>query len=231
MYCVKCGVKLSESETVCPLCSTRVYHPDLEIKEGEPPYPKKTLPKKQSGSLGFPIFATACFILGALISFLCDLHFNRGVVFSGYVAGALFLAYVSLVLPLWFRAPNPVIFVPCSFAAALLYLLYIDLFSHGAWFLSFALPVTACFALIVCTVCTLTRYLRRGRLFIFGGAFIALGLLMLLIEFLLCVTFPAVRFIGWYVYPLSALSFIGAFLIFLGICRPARESMERLFFI
>ena len=39
------------------------------------------------------------------------------------VAGALVVSYVVLALPVWFRRPNPVIFVPCDFAAAALYLL------------------------------------------------------------------------------------------------------------
>ena len=38
MYCIKCGVELADSEKVCPLCGTRVYHPDIEIKTAEPPF-------------------------------------------------------------------------------------------------------------------------------------------------------------------------------------------------
>lgn len=30
MYCVKCGVELDDAEERCPLCGTRVYHPDIE---------------------------------------------------------------------------------------------------------------------------------------------------------------------------------------------------------
>ena len=26
MYCVKCGVELADSQRVCPLCGTRVFH-------------------------------------------------------------------------------------------------------------------------------------------------------------------------------------------------------------
>ena len=26
MYCIKCGVELADSEKVCPLCGTRVFH-------------------------------------------------------------------------------------------------------------------------------------------------------------------------------------------------------------
>ena len=39
MYCIKCGVALAESEEKCPLCGTRVYHPDLEIPHGDPLFP------------------------------------------------------------------------------------------------------------------------------------------------------------------------------------------------
>ena len=36
MYCVKCGVRLADTEKVCPLCATRVYHPDLEQPKTPP---------------------------------------------------------------------------------------------------------------------------------------------------------------------------------------------------
>lgn len=38
-------------------------------------------------------------------------------------------------------------------------------------------------------VVTLMYYLRKGKLYIIGGAFVALGAFMLLIEFLMDVTF------------------------------------------
>ena len=31
MYCVKCGVKLSDNQELCPICGTKVYHPDIKI--------------------------------------------------------------------------------------------------------------------------------------------------------------------------------------------------------
>ena len=85
------------------------------------------------------------------------------------------------------------------------------------------LIVTACVALI--------KYVKRGFLYIIGGGSIALGAFMLLTEFLLVITFEGVNFIGWSLYPLVTLGLFGALLIFLAICRPARQSMERRFFI
>ena len=77
---------------------------------------------------------------------------------------------------------------------------------------------------------TLLRYVRRGKLYIFGGAVLALGMLTPLIELLLSVTFASIRFVGWSFYPLVTSVLLGGVLIFFAICRPARETMERKFF-
>ena len=45
MYCIKCGVELADSEKVCPLCGTPVFHPDLPCGQGEPPYPPDHRPR------------------------------------------------------------------------------------------------------------------------------------------------------------------------------------------
>ena len=29
MYCINCGVKLADTEHICPLCGTEVFHPEL----------------------------------------------------------------------------------------------------------------------------------------------------------------------------------------------------------
>lgn len=231
MYCIKCGVKLADTEQRCPLCQTAVYHPDIVREEGESLYPKKQYPTVKPDPRFAHIFLTVAALLPILIVLLCDLQINGCITWSGYVIGAVLTGYVILILPLWFRKPNPVIFVPCGFAAVGLYLLYIDLTVSGGWFLSFALPVTGGLGLIVTAVVTLLRYVRRGKLYIFGGAFTAMGLFMLLTEFLLNLTFAIPVFTGWSLYPLTALVLLGCLLIFLGICRPARETMERKFFI
>lgn len=231
MYCINCGVKLADTESRCPLCQTVVYHPDFQKRSEESLYPKKTRPTKKANSRLPQALATAVFLFPILIVLLCDLQFNGKITWSGFVVGAMLHAYIVLILPSWFKKPNPVIFVSCDFAATALYLLYINLVTSGDWFMSFAFPVTGGAAVIVITVVTLLLYVRRGRLYIFGGAFIALGALMLLTEFLLVITFEGIKFIGWSLYPLVALAFLGGILIFLGICRPARESMERKLFI
>lgn len=231
MYCAKCGVELAHTEQSCPLCGTRA-HPDIVREPGTPLFPAHRYPAPQVSSRAIQIVLIALFLLPAVICLQCDLLVIGRISWSGYVIGALLCVYVIAVLPGWFRRPNPVVFVPCDFAAVGLYLLYIDLATDGSWFLSFAFPVVGAVGLIVTAVVTLLRYVRRGQLYILGGAFAALGLFMPLMGFLLNLTFfHKARFALWSVYPLTALVILGGMLIFLAICRPARETMQRKFFI
>ena len=230
MYCIKCGVQLADTEKSCPLCGTICFHPELPRPQTEPLYPKGRQPQPQFNPTGVMSALTILFLIPILITLLCDLRVNRAITWSGYVAGAILLTYELALLPGWFRKPNPVIFVPCGFAAITAYLLYIDHYNGGHWFFPFALPLMAGLCIIFTALIVLLHCLRKGKLFIFGGCAVALGLFMPVVEFLAIRTLertPA----GWSIYPFVALVLLGGYLIFLGICRPARESMERKFFI
>ena len=231
MYCINCGVKLGDSESKCPLCGTVPYRPDISRIELDPLYPKDQHPVSHVSKLGALIIISGIFLLPFIISLLCDLQLNGGVSWSGYVMGALLLGYELIVLPCWFNKPNPVIFVPCDFLAIGCYLLFVNALTGGDWFLSFAFPLTCAIGIIITVTVTLLKYARHGVLYIFGGMFIAFGLLMPLIEYLIFVTFDIASKVNWSIFPLVALILVGALLIFFAICRPARESMERKFFI
>ena len=231
MYCVNCGVKLADTETVCPLCATPAFHPDIQRQPAEPLYPKDQLPKPQIRTQAAQIILTALFLLPMLICLQCDLLVKGGVTWSGYVMGGLLTAYVVCILPRWFRRPNPVVFCAVDFLTVGLFLLYINFAVDGDWFLSFAFPVTGFVGLLATAVTALWRYVRRGMLYTIGGALMALGAFMPLMEFLLCVTFASVRFFSWSLYPLTALVILGGMLIFLAINRRARDKMERKFFL
>ncbi len=231
MYCINCGVRLSDTEKSCPLCGTVPYHPDLPRPEVQPLYPRDRMPRQQFTPLGANMIVIILFLIPMVITLLCDLQINRQITWSGMVIGALLLAYVTLILPFWFRRPNPIVFTPCSFVAAGAFLFYVNLSTDGNWFLSFAFPVTGFFALLVTTVVVLVRCLQRGRLYIYGGTFLALGAFLPLLEFLVELTFPVAPPVVWSLYPMVVLVLLGGLLIFLAICRPARETMERKFFL
>ena len=229
MYCIKCGVRLADTEKKCPLCNTAVCHPDFKPGAEQPLYPSDKMPQSNSGSKALNGAVIILFLIPVLVCFFADWFLDGKIEWFFYVAGALLLSYVALALPLWFKRPNPVIFVPCDFVTATLYLMYINWATGGNWFISFAFPVVAGVCLITCTVVTLMHYLRKGKLYILGGAFIALGAFMLLIEFLMKITF-ALNFIGWSIYPLVVLFLFGTLLIYLAINSTARKILKRKIF-
>ena len=222
---------MDDGEKQCPLCKTRVYHPDYISEKKEDTFPKDKYPKREKRSFFVHALLTGLFLLPMIIVTLCDLQFMGGITWSGYVTGALLIIYSATVLPMWFRSPNPVIFVPTFFATVILYLFYINFAVDGNWFFTFALPVAAGVALIISAAVALVKYLRKALLFILGGAFILFGAGMIPMEYLMTLTFDRVRFIGWSFYPLITFALVGGFLIFLGAYRPARDIMERKFFV
>ena len=153
MYCIKCGVELSDSEEKCPLCGTVVFHPYIKRPDGEKPYPVDRKPQETASRSGLLFILTMLFLLPLATSLL----------WSGYVGGALTVFYVIVVLPMWFRRPIPVVFVAADFIAAGLYLLYINFATGGHWFLSFAFPVTGGLMIIAVGAVALMYYLRRGH--------------------------------------------------------------------
>lgn len=229
MYCVNCGVKLDDSLKECPLCLTKTEY--NYNKNSSPFYPNT--PAKEYKNTRWPqmLIITLLFLLPIFIVLICDLTYNGKINWSGYVLGGIILFYTVFLLPLWFNRPNPVIFVPSSFFVATLYLQYINFELKGNWFFGFVFPVMITLAVIFTALSALLKYIKRGRLYIFGGLALSLAVFSLFLELWLNATFFGIGFMGWSLYALTAFALLGVILIFLGICRPAREIMERKFFI
>ena len=70
MYCVKCGVQLADTEKICPLCATVVFHPDVTQAPAEPLYPKNQLPEEKGHSLIVHIILAAIFLLPIIVGWM-----------------------------------------------------------------------------------------------------------------------------------------------------------------
>ena len=121
--------------------------------------------------------------------------------------------------------------MPVSFASIALFLLYVCIANGGSWFLPFALPVTGFVCLLVTAVVVLCRYIRKGLLYVFGGASLAMGGFMVLLEYLLHITFGLPGFGTWSLYPLIVFFLLGITLILIAIVPSFRESLSKKFFV
>ena len=230
MYCINCGVQLSEGQTTCPICETRVYHPDVIVKE-KSTYPKIPFESEEFNRNGLLFILTMIFVIPLLLPIFLELSWHSDVSWSGYVAGGTLIVYSALVMPLWFKKPNPVIFVPVTFALIIGLLLFICIKTGGSWFMSFAFPVTGGLGLIITATTAILYYVRRGKLYTVGGMSIALGLWTVLLEWDIRSTFNPQVMINWSLAPLTVLSVIGIMLIVIAIIKPLKESLRRIFFI
>ena len=111
MYCVKCGVKLADTEKKCPLCETVAYHPDIKRDHAEELYPKGKMPKPESGREVLCGVILILFMIPIAITFFSDILYDGELDWFGYVAGGLAIAYLTFAFPMWFQRPNPVILV------------------------------------------------------------------------------------------------------------------------
>jgi hypothetical protein len=118
---MKCGVKLSDGQTVCPICETRVYHPDIIVKEKNT-YPKIPFESEEFNRRGLLIVLSVIFFVLLIVPIILELNWHSDISWSGYAAGGTLLFYVAFVMPYWFKRPNPVIFIPSSFVIVILLL-------------------------------------------------------------------------------------------------------------
>ena len=226
MYCANCGVKLADTEKRCPLCGTKAYHPDINRPEVDPLFPQDFVTKKELSKATIHIIILTLFLVPILVTLYADLYITKAITWSAYVILSLLLAYVAIVLPLWFKKRSPAVFVPIDFVCVAFLLHYINYATNGNWFLTFAFPLVTYLGVIVTAFTVLLYYLRRGYLYVIGGFFIALGLFMDVIELFLMITFKT-NFDGWSLYPMIPLVLMGLGMIAIAISRNARAVLAR----
>ena len=231
MYCVKCGVRLADSERRCPLCGTRAYHPDIAQGDALPPYPSV---KPELRAMNRPLvmlIITLILSVVALQMLIFDWRLSGAVSWSYFASGGIVCAYFILIFPFWLRHPNPVILLPVDIAILCAYVFGIDALFGDGWFLPLALPLFALAAILTVTPTAVLYYVRRGHFFVYGGVALALGVSLVLTEWLIDRYFGIGSFVFWSLPPLLGLTLLGIFLLLAGIIKPLRVRLEKSFFI
>ncbi len=231
MYCVKCGVKLAEGVKTCPLCATPVWCPDeAGEKEERTSYSRRYPVISRQERLTAMAALTAVLLAAMLACLSICLNMTGRVGWSFYVIVGTAAFYFAFLLPLWFRKPHPMVFVPVSFASVCLLLLLLSGYTGGHWFLTFAFPLTLLLAALTIGALALYRYVKKGTLFITGGLLMACGGACLLAEFFEHLTFGTDMF-TWSVYAAVVFFLFGGFFILAGMIQPLKEHLQRKFFI
>ena len=231
MYCIKCGAHLSEGQSICPICETKVYHPDFPVAEEKSTYPKKDFKSEEFNKKGLMLVITILFLIPVVLPLILDYNWHREISWSGYVSLGVIAFYVIFILPGWFKRPHPAIFFPTSFLAVTLFVFYVNYKTDGDWFYRFAMPVCLVFGAIISAVAILLHCLKRGKLYIYGGSFIALGVWTVMIEMLTRVVFGVNNSFYWSTCTMAICFIVGMLLIIIEIIKPVKESLRKFFYI
>ena len=141
-YCVNCGVRLADSEKICPLCSTPVINPNEKKEERDqtsayPDSVEKFRPLNKKFII--KLLWLGVFIVSGIV-LLLDLLTNGRVTWSAYVFGGV--AYAGAILTFLSVRSKHLMFLCCGISTLLL--LYLIAWRSGGirWFIELALPVT-----------------------------------------------------------------------------------------
>lgn len=140
-YCVNCGVKLADSEAVCPLCQTPVINPS-NTEKSHSTYPDQIdqFPKRKINRLY--VLKLTWIVMGivSLALILCDVITTGSVGWSIYaVSGVLYISGIASA----FTVKSAYISVFLGTVSTLLFLAVISWLSNGwKWFLYLAAPFT-----------------------------------------------------------------------------------------
>ncbi len=232
-YCVKCGVKLEDSEKKCPLCQTVVYHPDIQpVINAKTPFPKEHRAEVQKMSMRFKLLiATIIILLPTVLTVVCDYSINSEILWSDIVVSSVCLVYCLIFIPLIFPRKDVLLYFIIDFVSLLLYQLYIEHTTGGAWFVGFALPETCSITLITAAAMLIKRFIKASNLLISAVICILSGLDCMLTEFLINKTFmDRVNFI-WSYYPLITFVIVGLILFLFDQNQRLKEKFAKKFFI
>lgn len=236
-YCVNCGVELADSEKKCPLCGTEVVNPRAsakqDVKTPFPPYHART--QQQVSRQSLIGLLTLIFLIPILLCVVCDASINHGIKWSGYVVGAFLQLYITIAVPILLSGrpskSNAVIAVSLDTLSMLALLKYIEWTTGGAWFLTFALPVTLLLGSIVVALVLLALHTDMSRLAISAVAVICTGIFCLAVELLLNYAFELRNYLAWSSYPLITFLLLGAVLFFIDGNKPLKKKLIQKFFI
>ncbi len=232
-YCVKCGVKLEDSEKKCPLCHTVVCHPDLPpVVNAKTPFPKEHEAeiKKMNMRFGLLIASTIILLL-TVLTLICDYSVNSKIVWSDIAVSSVVFAYCVIFIPLIFPRKNALLYLTVDFLSLLLFQWYIEHTTAGTWFIGFALPATCSVMLIVSAAMLMKKFTKASGFLISAVIFILSGLNCILIEFLINKTFTGKEKFIWSYYPLITFIIIGLIMFLCDRNKRLKEKLKKKFFI
>lgn len=228
-YCVNCGVKLKQSEKVCPLCNTKVINPNNLKDKFTPAYSQVVEKHKEINKKYLCELITVVLICAAIITVLCDLIFTGNSTWSIYViVSILFLdSKLSFIL---FKNKFIPLLIDLFATETLIYVIaYLNNGLH--WFYYLVCP----FIFIIWIYIVLCAFVLSKKKFNllrrFSVAFLFISVILLTIE--MCVDMFKYEkiIINWSIYAVLPITIIGLILFIISYNRKLMDEIKQRIFI
>lgn len=225
MYCVNCGVKLSDEMTKCPLCGTKARRPEsTAVLSAE-------APKQKLSRDGVFFLITGFTLLVIAVSLSIDLSMHGRLMWSGYVTGAMVLLYLAVALPIWLKHTNLVVKIIADWAAVTIYVFLLERTLQQNWFFPVLFPVLLLLGVMTVGAAYFSLKHPMSGLLIAGVYLILAGILMIMMEVLTNAFLGAPAALLWSQWVMLGLGVCGAALLVLYFCADLRQKLIKRMFV
>lgn len=228
-YCVNCGVKLKQSEKICPLCNTKVINPNNLKDKFTPAYSQVVEKHKEINKKYLCELITVVLICAAIITVLCDLIFTGNITWSIYViVSILFLdSKLSFIL---FKNKFIPLLIDLFATETLIYVIaYLNNGLHWFYYLVCPFIFIIWFYIVLCVFVLSKKKFNLLRRF--SVAFLFISVILLTIE--MCVDmFKYEKItINWSIYAVLPITIIGLILFIISYNRKLMDEIKQRIFI
>ena len=179
-YCVNCGVKLKNSEKVCPLCNTKVINPNIINDDYKPGYSSLVEEYNKINVKFLCKLITDILLVVASVTVLCDFIISKNLTWSIYVVASILYLDSKLTFVLFKKKFIPLLIELLSTEGLLFIISYLNNGLH--WFLYLVCPfIFIIWLYIILCIFIFSKkkfnFLRR-----FSLAFASISAVLLVIE-------------------------------------------------
>lgn len=237
-YCVECGVRLADSEAVCPLCNTKVINPNNPSGSttADRPYPsniEQQITGLKRRELAWVLMFFLLLPVGATV--IIDLLTGSSpfaLNWSLIVIGAGALLGVWILVPLLFSHINLYAAIAVDFLAVAGFLAIIAVYAGSwEWCLKLGIPIAICTGITVCVIAAIIRSARLRPLTRAALSFITLGVYIVALELIIDYASYGYLAIRWSVYVIVPLLFVALLLFYISRKPRLMDELRRRLFV
>ncbi len=236
-YCVECGVKLADSEKICPLCNTVVINPNQAGESSaERPYPsavERQIQGLNRRELAWIVFMFLLLPVGATV--VIDLLTGNQpfhLTWSIIVLGAGMLLGVCTLMPIVFPKLNTYLHIVVDFAAVAGFLAVIAFqLDNWKWCTHLGIPIVGATCLLACAFAAIIRAKNLRPLTKAALLCVCVGIFILGLELIIDISQGFLSPIRWSIYAIVPLLFLALLLFYISRKPRLMDELKRRLFV